>query len=221
MAVLQLDATGSLLSIKTPIHLTSTQVEYDTCDFDFSVAWDGYTKTAVFYSNPSTIKTQLLVDDACTIPWDALSGGKELYIGVYGISGGSVLPTNFVLHEIHPGAYIDGEAPAEPSPSVYQQVIDALAATVPAAEAAAVSASAAAASAMQLAAGLLRPKGVYADLAALTAGTPTVADTDEIYITLADGKWCYHNGLAWVAGGAFVDTTAAGIFTEENEAWEV
>ena len=75
--------------------------------------------------------------------------------------------------------------------------------------------------AAQLAAGMLKPKGVYADLAALTAGTPTVADADEIYITLDDGKWCYHNGSAWVAGGAFVDTTAAGIFTEENEAWVV
>ena len=57
--------------------------------------------------------------------------------------------------------------------------------------------------AAQLAAGLLRPKGAYADLAALNAGTPTVADTDEIYITLDDGKWCYHNGTAWVAGGQF------------------
>ena len=57
--------------------------------------------------------------------------------------------------------------------------------------------------AAQLAAGLLRPKGTYANLTALNAGTPTVADPDEIYITLDDGNWCYHNGTAWVAGGQF------------------
>lgn len=63
--------------------------------------------------------------------------------------------------------------------------------------------------AAQLAAGLLRPKGTYADLAALNAGTPTVADTDEIYITLNDGKWCYHNGTAWIAGGQFQAASVA------------
>ena len=65
---------------------------------------------------------------------------------------------------------------------------------------------AAAASAAQLAAGLLRPKGTYANLAALNAGTPTVADTNEIYITLDNGNWCYHNGSAFVAGGVYMGT---------------
>ena len=45
------------------------------------------------------------------------------------------------------------------------------------------------------------PAGTYADLAALNADT--AADVSKIYITLDDGKWCYHNGTTWVAGGVY------------------
>lgn len=45
------------------------------------------------------------------------------------------------------------------------------------------------------------PKGVYADLAALNADPS--ADVSKIYLTLDDGKWCYHNGVAWVSGGVY------------------
>lgn len=57
--------------------------------------------------------------------------------------------------------------------------------------------------AAQLAAGTASPAGTYANLAALNSGTPTAPNTAKIYITLDDGKWCYHNGSVWVAGGAY------------------
>ena len=53
------------------------------------------------------------------------------------------------------------------------------------------------------------PRGVYADLAALNAGTPTAPDVTKIYITDDDKKWCYHNGAAWVAGGVYQATGIA------------
>ena len=55
------------------------------------------------------------------------------------------------------------------------------------------------------------PKGVYANLAALNAGTPTAPDVTKIYITDDDKKWCYHNGTTWVAGGVY---QAASVATE-------
>jgi hypothetical protein len=57
--------------------------------------------------------------------------------------------------------------------------------------------------AAQLAAGTASPSGTYANLAALNAGAPTAPNTAKIYITIDDGKWCYHNGTAWVAGGVY------------------
>jgi hypothetical protein len=50
------------------------------------------------------------------------------------------------------------------------------------------------------------PAGTYANLAALDAADP---DHAKIYITLDDGKWCYHNGSAFVAGGVYQATSPA------------
>lgn len=63
--------------------------------------------------------------------------------------------------------------------------------------------------AAQLAAGTASPSGTYANLAALNSGTPTASNVAKIYITLDDGKWCYWNGSAWVAGGVYQATGIA------------
>lgn len=58
--------------------------------------------------------------------------------------------------------------------------------------------------AAQLAAGTASPAGTYANLSALITANP---DHSKIYITLDDGKWCYHNGTTWVAGGVYQATS--------------
>lgn len=50
------------------------------------------------------------------------------------------------------------------------------------------------------------PADVYANLSALNAADP---DHSKIYITLDDGKWCYYNGSAFVAGGVYQATAIA------------
>lgn len=50
------------------------------------------------------------------------------------------------------------------------------------------------------------PAGTYADLAALILADP---DHSKTYITLDDGKWCYHNGTTWVEGGVYQSTGIA------------
>jgi hypothetical protein len=76
---------------------------------------------------------------------------------------------------------------------------------------AAAEADAAAASAAQLAAGVASPAGTFANLEALNAGTH---DHGKIYITLDDGKWCYYNGSAWVAGGVYQAASVAAELAE-------
>ena len=59
---------------------------------------------------------------------------------------------------------------------------------------------------------------VQREVAAVAGGTPTVVDakadmtdTNKIYVLSTDGKWYYHNGSAWTAGGTYggavTDTT--------------
>jgi lysophospholipase L1-like esterase len=48
------------------------------------------------------------------------------------------------------------------------------------------------------------PKAVYATVAALTTAIP--AGNTNIYLVIADGKWYYWNGAAWIAGGTYQST---------------
>lgn len=111
MAEMILKATGSKLKITNAIFLTSTQIQYDTCLFEFDEVWDAYpTKTAVFYDKPGNEKRVVLdIFNRCHIPSKAFGQGRYLYIGVYGENGSSVLPTQFVEVMYQLGAYIDGQ----------------------------------------------------------------------------------------------------------------
>ena len=111
MAELVLTANGTNLTIENKISIVGTQVNYDTCRFVFDSAWDGYTKTAVFYQNP-TEKTHVLLDETntCHFPWESVRDGGILYIGVFGMLDDVILPTNFVIHRVITGSY-DGIAP--------------------------------------------------------------------------------------------------------------
>jgi hypothetical protein len=91
-----------------------------------------------------------------------------------------------------------------------QDILDAVTAEKNAAIAAKVLAQGYAA---QLQAGTASPAGTYADLAALVADDP---DHSKIYITLDDGKWCYHNGTAFVAGGVYQAASVVGDIASIN-----
>ena len=67
------------------------------------------------------------------------------------------------------------------------------------------------------------PSGVFATLTALQGDV--VANTSEgkkrIYVVSADGKWYYWDGTAWADGGIYQSTSFDGVFTIENQTWEV
>ena len=70
---------------------------------------------------------------------------------------------------------------------------------------------AAAGYAAQLQAGIASPVDTYENLAALNTVDP---DHSKIYITLDDGKWCYHNGFAFVAGGVYQNVSYHELISE-------
>jgi len=121
MAELILHANGTNLTIENKISIVGTQVNYDTCRFEFDDAWNGYTKTAVFYQNPAE-KSYIILDEtnACPFPWESVQDGGLLYIGVFGMLDDVILPTNFVIHRVITGSH-DGIAP--PTEDVYAQII--------------------------------------------------------------------------------------------------
>lgn len=107
------------------------------CKFEFRTDdWEGATKTAVFQKQlkkcevgTTTPVHVILGDDCeCDVPAEVLEEDGIFNIGVFGLRNGEeVLPTNFVSFKVHEGCYGEGDEPAPPSQSVYEQIIAELA----------------------------------------------------------------------------------------------
>lgn len=110
--------------------VASGGVNVDTMAFSFCTAWAGYeSKTAVFYRDPSTVYHVLISDDnTCTVPSEVVAEPGVFYFGVMGTKDTKVLTTEVLSYPVAQGALTKGTAPADPTPSIYAQLLDAIAA---------------------------------------------------------------------------------------------
>lgn len=111
---------------------TSGSVGIYDCKFVFDSIWDELAKTAVFRVGQGKIYEVLLDDsNTCKIPWEVFSEcspGKALMIGVYGVNDDTiVVPTIWCNVGYIAQGVKYGEASAEPTPDVYQQLVSAIA----------------------------------------------------------------------------------------------
>lgn len=110
----------------------SDSIKHETVKFLFSDNWDNYQKTAVFTADgvePVCVvldnENALCVsENECYIPFEVLeSDGFNL--SVFGIKGDSRATSTTVRIEVFESGYVQGEAPKEPTPDQYSQLIDA------------------------------------------------------------------------------------------------
>ncbi len=120
---LGLTVTGQHIKITEPVMLVSGTVNIYTAVFSFDAEWDNYVKTAVFKCN-GIEKEHLLSGNSCTVPWEVLTAGGRLRVGVYGTKGSIRFPTIWTERTVYInyGAGPTEEA-AEPSPTLVEQLL--------------------------------------------------------------------------------------------------
>ena len=121
-----LHATDKDLIIKESERLISGSVNMYTCAFTFDESWEGYAKTVVFSTANRLINVALL-DDTCEIPPEALRPNARVRIGIYGTDGVRSRPTTYSEWiPVEQGADVTGSYAEPPTPSVYDQWVDAI-----------------------------------------------------------------------------------------------
>lgn len=132
--ILNLTVENQRLTLaETPFVAEDTE-GYIKCVFDFTTDdWNGTVKTAHF-KNPKTgeITTQLLENDSCMVPPEALTDRGNVYFSLTGEKEGYRITTGVV--SIFNAETIYGGEPSDPTPSQYDQIIAAVAESVSAAE---------------------------------------------------------------------------------------
>ena len=110
------------------VTLTSGMVKAVQVAFSFSEQWDGFNKTAVFSNGNTTLDVSLDDEGKCYIPHEVVAEvGKEVSVGVYGCKGTGddyiAIPTEKCsLGKVVEGVDPTGEEPAEPTPTVYDEL---------------------------------------------------------------------------------------------------
>lgn len=132
MYTINYTATNQLLR-GSPWYPVSGSVGIYRAAFEFSPDWDGFVKTAVFRSREATREQLLDSDGSCIVPWEPLQEPGWLEVGVYGVSGTTRLPTYWAAPVPIGDAPGKSDPAQEPSPDKWQQYIDQVKDTVPAA----------------------------------------------------------------------------------------
>lgn len=128
MTRISLVATDQLLSVALQPKVASGDQNSVELHVDFDSEWDGYGRSAVFYtSDNDTVFESPLTDGNCVIPHEVLANPGILYIGVRGVnsSNNAVKTSSLVKYKIAEGAPAGDGTTVEPTADVYQQILTA------------------------------------------------------------------------------------------------
>lgn len=106
MTTIKLSANDQVLSIVTQPKIASGDINSVLLQVDFDDGWDGYKRTAVFFTSlDETVYKADLTDDQCIVPYEVLAEPGTLFIGVRGVkSDNTVKTTILVKYKIELGA---------------------------------------------------------------------------------------------------------------------
>lgn len=106
--------------------ITSGSSNVYVVQFRLSEEWDQLTATAVFRAGYTIVNVLLDEDRECMVPWEVMQNpGEQVTVGVFGtMNGNVVLPTIWAnMGNLQQGV-TTGIYMSEPTPSVYQQIVD-------------------------------------------------------------------------------------------------
>ena len=127
MSCLKFIATKQkLVEVERPFVVASS-IKYLTANFEFSPEWEGCTNTAVFRKEDGNtfFSVQLDGNNSCVVPWEVIEC-PYFTVSVFGNCGDKRITTNRVTVKVAECGYAEGQTPEEPTPSVYEEIINKL-----------------------------------------------------------------------------------------------
>ena len=122
----RVEENGRIKVLQTTV---SDSVLFEKIGFDFPKSWNGYTKTAVFRNGETTVSVVLdesselcTGENECYIPYEVIKA-PQFTVSVFGVSGESRATTQQASINVTESGYGTGDAPAEPTPTQYEQLI--------------------------------------------------------------------------------------------------
>ena len=103
-------------------NVVSDSINFDTIDFTFPPSWDGLSKTVVFSNAGKTVNVILDDTNSCYIPYE-VNFEPEFTVSVFGIRDGVRATTARGKIKVLESGYKLGDAPQDPTPTEYEQIV--------------------------------------------------------------------------------------------------
>lgn len=116
--------TDQILEFTLKPIVASGGMNEDVIEFEFDELWDGFDTVAVFYRSKREVFHKKIVDNKCTVPSEVLRAQGVFYTGVMGVKDNVTRTTNVLRYELEHGAITVGVEPPEPTPSIYEQILE-------------------------------------------------------------------------------------------------
>ena len=124
MAQIEIILEKQLLTIQNREVISSGDMNYDSCKFEFDEAWADYIKTAVFYQDKANVQYAVLdSNNMCMIPAAAMARAGRMYLGVFGIKDTAVVTSTVETVDIREGAISGENVSTEPTDDVFLAII--------------------------------------------------------------------------------------------------
>ena len=123
--VIRVTCVDQRLVVSSSPVIASGGINENRVVFDFCPLWDDFAKTAIFYRNKDRVYHALLVDNTCLIPWEVTASDGEMYFGVFGVKGDITRTSEIIKYKITAGAITEDTAPSDPTPDIYEQILEA------------------------------------------------------------------------------------------------
>ncbi|MBO5163236.1 MAG: SGNH/GDSL hydrolase family protein [Ruminococcus sp.] len=124
MTTIELTAKDQEIAARSKPVVASGNQNTVAITVDYSPEWDGYVKTAVFFTeNDPTAYEVAMVDDKFIVPHEVLEDVTKLYIGLRGVNGDEVKTSSLVKYSIVKGTPIGEGTAVDATPTPYQQVL--------------------------------------------------------------------------------------------------
>lgn len=105
-------------------------VMFEKISFNFPTSWNGYAKTAVFRNGEAVISVLLdsgsklcTGENECYVPYEVIKA-PQFTVSVFGVSGDSRATTSKAEVTVTESGYGEGDAPSNPTPTQYEQLIN-------------------------------------------------------------------------------------------------
>ena len=123
MAQLNFVISNQVIRRTDDFYVVADSHDYLRAHFDFaSSEWDGVEKTALFSRSGGQAYEMLIVDGECDVPHEVLAGAGLVTVSVF---GGSLITVNTATIEVAKSGYIeDAEHSTDPTPGIYEQILD-------------------------------------------------------------------------------------------------